>query len=654
MRSRFGYKSAIPNISTRKGNTKSATFKKGVKTYKENDDLTADELILATDARFVKIGRYKMRKGLDRYTIPLGEAVNVQQTSTTGATVASISGSDVVSQPLTTTSSARLTRIDVNIKTTASSSGTLLVELWTNNAGLPGTFITRSSIPSTAPTGTLGYVPCYFVDAPLLSNATTYHIVVKGQNSYVGTYQISATTNTTSGVRSTDAGATWIPASVSFNAKIYTSTDTPVLGVFRAFRPSGAKVTVFAAGTSVYSVNDGTGAITAIKTGLSASATRYRFRMIQDAIYWVNGYDKLYKWDFTTVTEITAVPFIPDELEEHVGLLFISDSSDKTKFAWSNFGEYDVWTSTDFTYAPAPKSADAINAFAKLNGVLYPFARRNKFQFMGQDNATFQLDEASSQRGTFSQESVVYDANFIYHADDDGVWQFNGSDELNLAEDFLEDYLAIPNKSTINLDIFNGRLYIFYAPEGSADNTECFVYNLQLGLYESKDLNTFIGRSFGRGSQDDTFIQASNRVAALYYAELSTNTYNNLGGQLEFELNTPFSPFDEPNALKRAPVWRPIFSAVTGRYSAQAGYSVDNSSDTTWFDIELSSGGLRYDTGLLYDSGLTYGTPGELAPTGLFVSGEFYRLQRKYKHVAANEPVEFDTEYLKVEVQRVN
>jgi len=654
MRSRFGYKSPVPSTSSKKGATKQVSFKKGVNTYKDNDDMSPDELSVATDARFIKIGRYKTRKGLDRYTVPIGEAVNVQQTSTTGASVSTVSGTAAITQPLTTTSSARLTRIDVNLKTTATSRGTLLVEIRTDNAGLPDALVSRSSIASTAPSGTLGYVPCYFVEAPLLANATVYHIVIKGQSSVVGEYEVSATTTATTGYTSADSGSTWSPASKAFNVKVYTATDGGTKGTFRAFRPSGANVTVFAAGTSVYSVDDGTGVATAIKTGLSGSATHYRFRMIQDAIYWVNGYDKPYKWDFTTVTEITAAPFIPDEIEEHVGLLFIADSTDKTKFAWSNFGEYDVWTSTDFQYAPAPKSADAINAFAKLNGVLYLFAKRNKFQFMGQDNATFQLDEASSQRGTFTQESVVYDANFIYHADDDGIWQFNGSDERNLAETFLEDYKAITDKDLIQLDVFNGRLYAFYAPEGSADNTECFVYNLQLNVLESIDKNTYIGRSFGRGSQDDTFIQASNRVAALYYAERSTNTHSNLGGQLEFELNTAFSHFDEPMALKRAPVWRPAFALVTGNYSAQAGYSVDNSAETTWFDIELSSGGLRYDTGLLYDSGLTYGTPGELSPTGLFVSGEFYRLQRKYKHFAANEPVEFDSEYLKVEVQRVN
>jgi hypothetical protein len=491
------------------------------------------------------------------------------------------------------------------------------------------------------------------VSAPLLSAADVVHVLVRGQSSTVGNYEISSTTSGTAGLTSTDSGTSWTPATRDFNVKVYTTPDGGVKGMIRVYRPNGQAVTVFAAGSSVYQVDDATGTTTVVKSGLNASATAYRFRMIQDAVYWVNGLEKPYKWDFTTVTQITAAPFIPDEIEEHVGLLFISDSTDKSKYAWSNFGEYDKWTSTDFNYAPAPKSADGINAFAKLNGILYLFANRNKMQQMGQDNATFQTTEAPSQRGTFTQESLVYDANYIYHADDEGVWKFNGSEEINLAEPFLEDYLAIPNKETIQLDIFKNRLYIFHGPAGSADNSSCFVVNLLLNKYESLDKNTFIGRTFGRGTQDDMFLQGSNRVAALYYAELTTNDYCNLGDQMQYEIQTGYSHFDYPAALKRIPKWRPVFAAVTGDYSVQCGYATDLSSTATWFDLPLGGSGPRFNTGLLFDTGVRFGGTNIIEPSYPFVSGTFKRLQRRYQHVAAREPVEFDSEVLAIQTQRL-
>jgi hypothetical protein len=652
MKSRSGYRTPIPSISTRKATTKSLSFKDGVNTYLDNDDLKPTALRGAIDARFTKIGRYKTRRGLDRYSLPIGEFVNVQNAATTGASVATVSGTQAVAQLLSVGTAGRLSRVDVNIRSTSTSKGTVLVELWTNVGSTPTALVARSSIRSADITSSFAYKPVYFVTAPLLS-VTSYYVVIRTQSQTAGAYEVSTTTAATTGKTSIDAGLTWSAASYSFNAKLYTADDSYIKGLIRTYRPNGQKVTVFAAGTTVYSVDDATGVTTAIKTGLSGSASTYRFKMIQDAIYWVNSQEKPYKWDFTTVTQITACPFIPDEIEEHVGLLIVSDSTDRSKFAWSNFGEYDKWTSTDFSYAPAPKSADGITAFAKLNGILYPFTRRNKFQLMGQDNATFQLTEAPSQRGTFTQESLVYDANYIFHADDEGIWKFNGSEERNLAEAFLEDYLAIPDKTTMQLDIFKNRLYVFFAPAGSADITQCYVYNLLLDKLESLDKNTIVGRTFGRDTQDDLFIQGSNRVAALYYAERTTNDYHNLGDQLQYEILTGASHFDAPASLKRVPKWRPVFASTSGDYSVSCGYAKDSEATFTTFDLPLGGSGPRFNTGVLFNSGVRFGGAGSIEPSYLFISGSFKRVQRRYQHVAAREPVEFDSEVLTVETQRV-
>src|SRR5690606_14440821 len=139
-------------------------------------------------------------------------------------------------------------------------------------------------------------------------------------------------------------------------------------------RPNGQKVTMLFAGDSAYTVDDSTGATTSIKSGMNAAATAYRSKMVQDAVYWVNGFDKPYKYDFTTVTQITTSPYVPSLIEEHTGVLFFVDAEDKTRLFYTNFAEYDVFTSTDFIYVPAPKSYDSLTALAKLNGVLFMFA----------------------------------------------------------------------------------------------------------------------------------------------------------------------------------------------------------------------------------------------------------------------------------------
>jgi hypothetical protein len=654
VKSRFGYRTPIPSISSSKGQTKAISYKDGINTFKDNDDVKVTEVVEAIDARFSKIGRYKTRRGADRYSVPIGEAVNAEIDATTGASTYTLNGSHALAQKLTAASAGRITRVDVNLQSTDDSAGVLLVEVYDDDSGVPGDLLCRSSIAPADIASTADYESAYFMKAPAISSADVLWVVIRGQNTKVGDYKITTTTDSSDAlIRAFGEAGVWTAADYSANVKLYTSTDGGVKGVIRAYRPNGLKVTLMAYGSTVASVDAVTGATTTLKSDFEAAATNYRARMVQDAVYLVNGLEKPWKYDFTNWTELTDAPYIPSLIEEHKGLLFFNDTADKTRIFYSNFAEYDTYTSTDFIYVPAPKSYDALTAFAKLNGVLYLFANRNKFQLMGSDNDTFQLEEAASQRGTFSQESLVYDANFIYHADAEGIWQFNGTSERNLAEPFLEDYMAITNKDSIQLDVAQNRLYVFYSPAGTADNSQCFVINLQLGLYESLDKGTYIGRTFARYAQDDLFIQASNRVAALYYGELHTNFHHNLGDQLQFEVKTAYNHFDHPGNNKRIPKWRPQFPSQVGDYAIQVGYDLDGQNDPIFSDVELTGSGPRFDTGVLYDSGARFSGQRLIEPTSLHVPGTFKRVQRRYKHVAAREPVELDSEIMSLEIQRL-
>ncbi len=651
VKSRFGYRTPIPPISSQKGQTKQISFKNGINSFKDNDDLKPTEVLSAVDARFARIGRYRTRKGLDRYSVPVGETVNAQLTATTTAGTAPVDGTRAVAQQLTTTQAGRCTRVDVNLHSLTGAKGVVLVEVYTNSSGTPGTLLARSSVAAAAITSSFAYLPVYFVAAPALTAGQTVWVVVSGQGANVTGYEVSTTGSVATALVRT--GGVWSAAAFGANVKLYTSDDGGVKGLTRVYRPNGQKLTMFAYGQTMASVNDTTGAVTTMKNDFTVGASTYRMKMVQDAVYVVNGVEKPWKYDFTSWSQITNAPYVPSLIEENKGLLFFNDVDDKTRIFYSNFADYQTYTSTDFIYVPAPKSYDALTAFAKLNGVLYLFANRNKFQLFGSDNDTFNLDEAASQRGTYSQESCVYDANYIYHADDDGIWQFNGTSEVNLALPFLSDYQTIKNKASIRLDLYSNRLYCFYTPVGGDANSECYVMNLQLGVYESLDKGAQVGRTFGRDAQEDIFIQASNRVAALYYGEASTNDSSNLGDQMQFEVKTQYSHFDQPGARKRIPKWRPQFPSQTGDYTLQAGYDLDMANSPTFNDVAIRGSGPRYNTGVKYNTGERYGGPRMIAPTNLFIPGAFARVQRIYKHVAAREPVELDSEVLTIETQRV-
>lgn len=62
----------VPNLSTAKSAPTTTNFAKGIFTYKPNDTMDYDEIYLAQNARFDRIGEYKTRRGLAK----LGEPVS--------------------------------------------------------------------------------------------------------------------------------------------------------------------------------------------------------------------------------------------------------------------------------------------------------------------------------------------------------------------------------------------------------------------------------------------------------------------------------------------------------------------------------------------------------------------------------------------------
>lgn len=642
----------MPNLTSQKVRTKSFSFKGMVNTYKDNDDLDVTELYAAIDARMIKKGRFKTRRGLDRFSTPVGEVEDVSLTSTTGAADASISGTNAVAQKLTVATGGRITKIDVRLKTTATSSGVIIVEVCEDSAGVPGAVIATSSLDASSVTSSYAYHSVYSIDTPAVSATDVVWVVVRTQNANAGEFNISSTSSVSTGLTSVTAGSSWTAQAYGFNVKLYTTPEQPVLGMVRVNRPNGLNYTFFAAGTSLYSVNEGTGVTTEIHSGMSALATNYCFEVVQDAVYWVNGYAQPYKYDFTTVTQDDDCPFNPDIIIEHVGLLFVARNDD-SKIAWSGFGEYQEWTSTDFAYMLAPKTPFTMTALAKLNGVLYTFADRNKYQLLGEDNASFSATEASDQRGTFSQKSLTYDDNSIYHASHDGVWQFNGVESRNLAETFLEDYMDIVHKDRIVVEKWGFRLYVFYPSASSAINDSCFVINLNEGKLESRDLNTPIGHAFARKDSTNLFLQASNVIPAVYVAESESNDYHNLGAPLNYELQTAYNHFDTPGQYKRVTMIRPEFASVDGQYSVQLGYALDQDPNATWTDFDLSGNSTRWDSGWLWGDGTRYATQRNVQATSWLIPGTFRRIQRRYQHVAAREPVEFDSEVIALGIERL-
>jgi len=97
----------------------------------------------------------------------------------------------------------------------------------------------------------------------------------------------------------------------------------PIKSLYRFYKQDGSGITLATSGSSVYRMNDSTGAATAILTGQSLGQ-RYSFTTwsAKDKVYWVNNAGNMYSYDGTTVTAIGAAP-AGSHIEMYLDRLYI-------------------------------------------------------------------------------------------------------------------------------------------------------------------------------------------------------------------------------------------------------------------------------------------------------------------------------------------
>lgn len=564
-----------------------------------------------------------------------------------------------LAQKFTASANGRLTKLITSIKNDLSGTGAVMCEVYTNNSGVPGTKLATSSIAASAVISSFAEETFYFNEAPSLSTGSDYWFVLYVQQKSTGSYTALTNTIETGALLSTDIGTTWASQSYTIDFKEYYATSQPVKGLFRAYKTDGTKVTLFVAGTTLYSVNNSTGALTVVKSSLSASATDYRFAMVNDIVYYVNGFDGYRKWDFSTESQVSATNYTT--IAEHKGLMFLGDKTDPNKVVFSNFAAYETFTATDFIYVPAPKTGDPVSGLVSLNGYLFIYTLNNKYILAGDDRDSFSLGEAPDQRGTFTQETVTKDKNFMYYLSNDGVYRSNGSEAQLLSENVYQEVFDLNDKPECFLQVNGGRLYLWYQTSGSSVNDECLVWNLNYSgksdTVESRDTQSYGSRAFAAYDDNNALIVGSSLVGQVWWQELPTNDYTNAGGLIEFELSTPYMPFASPAVLKEIRYWEPRFGAQSDSYTIACEYAYDLRDNWNLYANQNVQGeGYTYGTGSTnptsFGSGTQYGTTSELQAY-LYVPGEYRRIALRYKHYATRQPHTFLGHTLVVQTRRI-
>lgn len=628
-------------------------YSKGFSTYLANDALPLDTLRTAQDARISTLGRIVTRRGSSFYSDAAGETIDDAQTFTGGASDQDVTSTTWRAEPFTPTTSGRLTKATLRLESDTATAP-LIVKIYDDSSGAPGSLLATSSIPASEISGTYSYPVARFVEAPVVASASTYWVVAHVQEEGAGSHHWASTTNTTDGLVSTDSGSSWSAASVSMNFQTYISTDGASKGLFRAYKSDGTKETLLAHGTSVSKISDVDGSLTSIDTGLASGATKYRWANINDEVFIVNGVDAPRKYDFSSTAAMGGSPPIASLIAAHQDLIWLNDVSDPTRLEFSNEDSYEASDSTNFLYVPSPKSPEPITALVSLNGTLTVFTTGSKWSLYGDQKATFELVESPAKKGTFTQESVAVTRNHMYFMSDDGIYRSNGIEDELISTPITDIIEGMTNKDSAVLAIDKNRLKIFYRASGSGVNNKCLVYNLDYGSWESQDTNQYISHAimFKGGSDDFEFIVASDLVGQVFKQGESSNNYSDLGAPLTFELRTGYIHGGTPNAKKIIKRWYPRFAKQSRSYNVQCQYDDNFAGSPTSFNVATGATGATWGGGATWGDGSVYGST-TFGSDRVHLPGQTFYRQLRIRKYGVDTPVEFLGHSLRLSEKRV-
>jgi hypothetical protein len=704
----------VPNVGTRKSAPTTTNFAKGVATYKPNDMMGTDELRLAQDARFDRVGEYATRTGLKALSS------NIIGLTTNGATTGVTASLATITEAytFTATADARICGFRLNAKRVgdATIAPIAKLSLYINDELADTTCINPSDLETTD-----GSFDALFNAAPDITNGDVVTITATAQ----------------ANSQSTTANDTYLSASSNALAgALLTCTAGGIDSIFEA-NIDGTKTVLFTQNGILYRMAEN-GTMTAVRT-LPTGAGTVRYSQNLNQIRYADGKEsprlldpdngnwtdsKIDTLDLATDTDLQITPTNimngtsdnliyfasePDTeavwtypygytyakspafsttatIEGDIGDTLTINSSTITPSGFAigdwitgqgtgtgeitaisggdvtvtivdttpqTISSYDKFNVDFYQNFPAIKTGDPLTAMFNLAGVLYFQTRRNKYLMYMQSADSWSQQASNAQGGTFSQESVVCDLNYAYYANDNGIYIFDGSSEQSLTQNTIQNaYDAIPNKETIRLDLYKNRLYVFFSNDNT-DLNSCFVYNINLRVWESFDSNTYVGATSARQNASGRFLCGHSRIGLIMTNE--DGDYSNLGEPIAFNLETAYQHYGTTSQLKRITKWRPEFATTERAYSVECGYSQDYSDQVKYaFSIDLQRQ-IPVITDYVWDNPSDYGVPAipTMHTTTPKVNGEFYRCQIRYQHIAAFEPVIFRSHTLTIQTQRI-
>ena len=577
----------IPNLGTAKSKPVTTNFAKGIFTYKPNDTMADNEIRLAQDARFDRVGEYSTRLGYKSQSQPIGY---------TGYYDSSSGGSDQVrlslAQPITFTAASTATICSIKFKAWLREAGKYSVGRV--NIMINDELAAQSCFENTNTTVNHN-VEVYFNNAPKITVGDKVVITIdaqSGETDYIGVTVNAIGRGIRAQLQKCTAGAVTnvFEANINgdksilfvFNGTLYWQNSSGTVASIRAL-PAGVTKVRFSQNLNTIRYVDGLetphlltptvtgGVVTAwadsaipvkdlqTDTTISVTMSNIMNGTADNLIYFATDPDTEALWTYpygytyakspaySTTATISGDP--GDTLSIALSTItptgiavgdWITGQGTATAEVTSISGttvnlvivdttpqtisSYDKFSTDFYQNFPAILTGDPLTAMFNLGGVLYFMTRRNKYQMYSQSADSWTQSSTNAQNGTFSQESVVCDLNYAYFANDNGIYIFDGSSEASLTEGSIQNvYDAIPNKENIVVDLYKNRLYVYYPGTAGGPNDHCLVYNINLHVWESFDSNTYVASTSARQNSSSRFICGHSKLGMLMLNESVAN-----------------------------------------------------------------------------------------------------------------------------------
>jgi len=577
----------------------------------------------------------RTRKGSIRFTTPLGEALNVQNVATSTGDQ-DVSPTHILAQPFVPSSTGALTKMELHIKKPGGVSGFLRVDIYSDNAGIPGQLLAESSIDPSIMTDSYTYCPAYFMDAPTLTSGETYFLVVYTQDNGLGSYFINKTADAGAlDLYSDNEGASWSNLGASFRFKSYLSTPGTVKGFTRRYPSNGADRTVFAKGTAVYSATDVMGNTpSSIATGLSSSAEHYRFENIDDKTIWVNSFDNAKQWDGTTVSDVTGFTGTPSHVIAWKNRLFFVVDGVLVKF--SELYQFDNYPGVNFFYVPNPKTPDKITGWVVFQDNLIIFTHETKYIISGDGSISgLTQRQAVGTKGAVCQEAIAVDRNYVYFIADDGMlYRFNGVQDELLSDKMEPEFQSFQDPKDVNLHIFRNQVRIYYSKSPNPFVERMALYDI---VYKQWFLDT--GKSI-MGSlewtlDDNELVEFSSKVGAIFKGDQG---YSDAGKPLDFKYWTAYKAYGSGAAKDRIRKFRPIVRTSDADYTLLVGKDIDFNNTPDMREYIVNGGGAKWGQ-FVWGDGTKWGRK-KLIDQPSAMSGRGKHTQYRFERKGVETPVE--------------